>query len=356
MRYLLLVSCLAMLLLANPGLAQSPCADRGSVKGDGHVGLNPGKPDGREGGETVADALVIPGLPFLDAGNTSDNIHDYDEVCPYTGSTSPDVVYAFSPTVDLDIELSLCSNNNEYDTKIYLYQDTVTPGSPWACNDDFCSNDWTFYVSFLEGVTVHAGHTYFVVVDGYGGDSGNYELEVTTWTPCVVECPPAAVPEGEPPLVDYYEDMYNGGCCGGGGGFQALDWVNAEDGCAWMCGVSGWYYSGGSYRDTDWFLVFAAGDQIDMTVTAEYSTNLFFIYPPDCLNMAVVANATASPCVPTTLSYPTDPGMEIWLWTGPDTFNGPVYEYTYFLHVCGTLYQAVPTEKTSWGAVKEMFR
>jgi len=37
--------------------------------------------------------LVIVGLPFSDTGNTSDNLDGYDAVCPYSNSTSPDVVY-----------------------------------------------------------------------------------------------------------------------------------------------------------------------------------------------------------------------------------------------------------------------
>jgi len=67
------------------------------VKFDSHLGSNPGMPDGREGGETIATAIVIGSMPFTDTGNTSDNIHDYDEACTYTGSTSPDVVYAYTP-------------------------------------------------------------------------------------------------------------------------------------------------------------------------------------------------------------------------------------------------------------------
>jgi len=235
---LVLISCFAA-----AALAVDTGNIRESFKGHAHVGLNPGTPDGREGGETVADAIVIPRVPFADTGNTSDNLNDYDEICPYTGSTSPDVVYAFTPAADLEIDLSLCSDGNQYDTKIYLYQDSVTPGSPWACNDDWCANSWTYYASYLMDISLQAGHTYFIVIDGYGGDAGNYELEIETYVPCVVECPENAVPEGEPPLVDWYVDEYNGGCNSTPPVFQDINWVNQEDGCAWLCGVSGWYYA-----------------------------------------------------------------------------------------------------------------
>ena len=233
----------------------------------------------------------------------------------------------------------------------------MTPGSPWACNDDYCSNAWTPYASFLGTVPVYVGHTYYIVVDGYGGDAGPYELEVYPTGQCWVECPEDAVPEGEPELVDGYVDSHNGGCNSDPPVFQDIDWINAEDGCAWLCGVAGWYeYNNLSYRDTDWFPVVAAGYEVEMTIEALYETNIYFLLPTNCEEVGVVASATAPPCEPTTLSYPTTPGQEIWLWVGPSTFSGPGYEYTYFLRVCGIQYEVVPAEKTSWGAVKGMYR
>ena len=55
----------------------------------------------RQGGETVADAVVIAALPYNDSGTTAGYVDDYDEVCPYTGSTSPDVVYSYTPTEEM---------------------------------------------------------------------------------------------------------------------------------------------------------------------------------------------------------------------------------------------------------------
>ncbi|MBC8365828.1 hypothetical protein H8E52_00310 [bacterium] len=83
-------------------------------KGTAHVGRNPGTPDGREGGETIGTALPIWSIPFWDSGNTSDNVHDYDEVCPYSGSTAPDVVYSYTPRYNVTIDIDLCASG--YDT------------------------------------------------------------------------------------------------------------------------------------------------------------------------------------------------------------------------------------------------
>ena len=55
------------------------------------------------------------------------------------------------------VDLSLCSNGNEYDTKIYVYENNVGNLAPTligdtACNDDYCNNDFTQYASFIHGV------------------------------------------------------------------------------------------------------------------------------------------------------------------------------------------------------------
>ncbi len=129
---------------------------------------------GRQGGDTVDDATVIDALPFNDTGTTMGFNDDYDEVCPYEGSTAPDVVYSYTPAVDEDIDITLC-NGSEYDTKLYLYENEVTPGAPFACNDDECPG----YVSELLGLSITGGNTYFIVIDGYDTEAGNYVLDIT---------------------------------------------------------------------------------------------------------------------------------------------------------------------------------
>ncbi|MBD3232619.1 MAG: hypothetical protein GF315_02735, partial [candidate division Zixibacteria bacterium] len=51
-----------------------------------------------QGGDTVNDATPIGAVPYSNTGTTSGYTNDYDEVCPFTGSTSPDVVYSFVPS------------------------------------------------------------------------------------------------------------------------------------------------------------------------------------------------------------------------------------------------------------------
>ena len=121
-----------------------------------------------------------------------------------------------------------------------------------CCNDD-ADCGVTGYQSFMENVFLYAGNTYYFVVDGYGGDCGDYVFEVLPQAPCDVTSPSGAIPENEPPCGPGYVDSFNGGCNSDPPVFQdvfpSTDTIN-------IFGKSGTYddYS----RDTDWY-------QIDVT-------------------------------------------------------------------------------------------
>jgi hypothetical protein len=344
MRYFLI----ALLTLGLVGIAS---ADTGNTFTKISVPSDPGTPDGREGGEAVGDAMVIPALPFNDTGNTSDNLDDYDEVCPYTGSMSPDVVYAYTPAADGDIDIDLCDSG--YDTKLYVYENVVTPGAPYACNDD--ADCATAYRSALLGLAVTGGNTYYFVVDGYGSDMGDYILAVTGAEPppppCDLVCPAGGVAEGEPTLQDEYDDAYNGGCNSSPAVFQTMDF-NV------LCGISGWYnFQGGGYRDTDWLTVIAdAGGYITMSAVAEYDAFIFVLGPLDCNSVGVVYQATCTCEVPGAIEFAHPAGTEAWLWVGPTEYSGPVNEFDYLLTVSGIVTGGTATNDATWGDVKSMFK
>jgi hypothetical protein len=319
--------------------------------------------EARQGGDTIDDATIIPGIPFLTTGSTAGYVDDYDEICPYPDSTSPDVVYSITFPYDEYIHVDLCGSS--YDTKVYVYDANL---NVVACNDDYYFNDYCgMYVSMLEFVSLAGGETYYIVVDGYGGDFGEYELAVTdTWGP-YLECHYDAVDEGEPHLQDGYLDAYNGGCNSPEYGypFQEINWTNDADGYppydgyALFCGTSGWYISNeGLYtRDTDWFRVYARETgTMEFTVEAEYPCYMFKLAPPNCVEVAVELQAVAAFYEPATLTFPVTAGEEIWLWVGPVEYSGPVDEFTYTMTVSNNEFEVVPAEDLSWGRVKALFR
>ena len=130
----------------------------------------------RQGGDTIATAVLIPTIPFSGSGTTVGYTNNYDAVCPYTGSLSPDVVYSIVPCLTGALDITLCAGSN-YDTKLYVMDSAQ---NVIACNDDLCPG----YVSELTAangtaVSVTAGALYYIVVDGYSGASGNYTIDIT---------------------------------------------------------------------------------------------------------------------------------------------------------------------------------
>lgn len=341
-----------LMLLTMTGIADAGIDD-GFLKKPGQNDV--GTPDGREGGESVADAVVIASVPYLDSGNTSDNIDDYYESCPYVGSDSPDVVYAFTPAVDGSYNLDLCDAS--FSTVLYVYENTVTPGNPFACNYHyyFCEDQ---YHSRLPDLALTGGNTYYIVIDGYNGAMGDYTFFFDYSTPppppCVLECPPGGVDEGEPPLEDGYYDVYNDGCQGSPNMFQLLEHPI-------LCAVSGWYTTqGSSSRDADWFTCFAdQGGFITASAYAELDLYLFLTLPTDCNNVAVVYDALCRCEEPGTLEFAHPAFTECWLWFGPTTFHGPLpsYEFNYILNIDGIEYsQPSAAEFDSWGGIKSKFK
>ncbi|MBD3221421.1 hypothetical protein GF314_09270, partial [bacterium] len=279
--------------------------------------------DMRQGGDTILDAVEVT-LPVVDGSGTTVGYNDdYDEVCPYTQSTSPDVVYTTTPAADVSVDIDLLGST--YDTKLYVYDEDL---NLVACNDDFYPD----YVSKLEQVALMGGVQYFVIIDGYGGDAGDYVINITEFEPCIIDCPAGAELEGEPPLEVGYEDFHNGGC--NTEGATPFGTISSMD----FCGVSGWYLAadGSNFRDTDWYeIVVPDAGFVEIFGDAEQPTYMFELGPQDCNNVAVIQQAIIGPCTENSMVIPGTPGDIVWFWVGPTTFEAPdgsdVYEYNYVL-------------------------
>jgi len=149
-----------------PGLLDITCAGTG--------GLCPGN--------SIEQPVSVGGLPFVHSGDTSYCTDLYDEECPYAGSDSPDAVYEYVASRYQVMQVDLCAS--DYDTKLYVYENEVTPGSPHACNDDGCpGSPPESYRSVLEEVPLMAGNTYYIIIDGWGGESGQYAIDMQDVTP-----------------------------------------------------------------------------------------------------------------------------------------------------------------------------
>ena len=307
-------------------------------------------PEVRQGGDTTDTATPFDAIPYTDSGTTVGYTDDYDEACPYTISTSPDVCYVWTPGGDVLVDVDMLGST--YDTKLYIYDGAM---SLVACNDDFYPD----YVSKLENVQLMGGTLYYFIVDGYGGDFGDYVFECREAAgPCELTCPPEAFLEGEPTLEDGYVDNYNGGCNSDEPWpFQYLDFGPSYID---FCGVAGWYLSdGSSFRDTDWFGAYIGENGfIEVTADAESSTYIFELdIPPDCA-ATVTQNILVGPCAPASMTVFNAPGALVWLWAGSSNFTNPGdvigNEYDYILSIDGL--QGSATEASTWSQVKGLYR
>lgn len=86
-----------------------------------------------------------------------------------SGGTSADVWYSYSGAAG-DITVSLCNNTN-YDSYLRVYD--ACGGTEIAFNDDFC-NAQSSVTFTADGTT-----TYYILVEGFGSNVGNFEMAVT---------------------------------------------------------------------------------------------------------------------------------------------------------------------------------
>jgi hypothetical protein len=274
-------------------------------------------PSGREGGETIATAIPIASLPFNDTGFTCDNINDYDESCPYTGSTAPDVVYSYAPAANQFINIDLCGSG--YDTKVFVYENGV--GTVAGCNDDYYVDvTCGIYTSAIFNLPLTAGNTYYIVIDGYSGACGNYNLSIKNPTDCSA-CLSCSTPEGEPDIQDDGLDITNGGCNMIQFGMEPLFtpvYLNQV-----ICGRTNTYmYFGSTYRDTDWYeITLTEAGTLYWSGIAMFQLQLF-ILDNDCDNITVYASGSGGGnCSVVTISANLPAGT-YYLWAGPTIYDG----------------------------------
>ena len=305
-------------------------------------------PDGQlQGGDTIETAVVIEELPYYTTGTTAGYNDDYDEVCPYTGSTSPDVVYQWTACYPAFVEILTCESS--YDTKIYVYENEYTPGEYYACNDDSPDCPGPPYRSWIQPIEMTEGNTYYIVIDGYGGDFGDYLLfmeQIPLHELCDLSCPPGAFDEGEPDCYDGYVDETNGGCSVLAWSYPGLN--------TFVCGTSG-NYNDNTYRDMDWFEVTLTETKtINWCVCAAFPPRLWILDGREgCAGVYTMATEAGSPEFLCCTTLELEPGT-YWFVVSTDGWIGIPCGSEYVASLFEDGYS--PVEEASWGAIKATYR
>jgi hypothetical protein len=263
----------------------------------------------RQGGDNIGSAVAIS-MPYSGSGTTSGYTNDYDEVCPFTGSTAPDVVYSYAPTANKVMDVDMWGSI--YDTKIYVYEDGA--GTLVACNDDYYSD----YTSALFDVPVNTGHIYYIVIDGYGSSNGEYTINASIDDPPEpFECPPGSVAENEA-----CGDDTNGGCNMATPSFEPIN-----------CGdtVCGYVWADAGTRDTDWYLLHMnKAGPITWTATAEFPVVIGYVEvgtpgAPDCATATQLnPYATGNPGDVISVTYTAPDDGDYWFFVShQDYYDQP---------------------------------
>jgi hypothetical protein len=146
------------------------------------------------GGDNCFDATVIPSLPFCDQGTTVGYTDDFTD-CSGWG-ISPDVCYVYTPIADETATISLCGSGFDTELALFMLNPDCDNLAYMDCNDDACGIEGL--QSCMMNDELSAGQTYMIIVDGYGGDAGDYTLRVTTDGVCGSDsCAPDSNGTGE---------------------------------------------------------------------------------------------------------------------------------------------------------------
>ncbi len=123
---------------------------------------------------------TIAALPYTDHGTTNCAVNDFVNCI---GSSSPDVVYSYTPAQCENITVTLCGSF--YDTGLEIRASGACPGiASVSCNDDsWCGSIYT--TSSTASFQAQAYDPHYFIVHGYNLYSGSYTIQVTT-EPCAV--------------------------------------------------------------------------------------------------------------------------------------------------------------------------
>jgi len=308
-------------------------------------------PEGKfQGGDTIETCTMIAALPYYTTGTTAGYVHNYDEACPFAGSTSPDVVYCWVADFTGAVDIHTCESL--YDTKIFVYENVYTPGAYYACNDDNSNCPGAVYRSWIEEMPVTAGNIYYIVIDGYGGDFGDYLFNMYEVEGPVIcdpyACPPGAFLENEPTCYDTYVDATNIGCNGPPYIFQYPPFPTA------ICGESG-NYDANTMRDMDWFeFTFTEPLDLEVCMCATFQGRIWILDGnAGCAGAYTLITDAGPPGYELCVEYTVQPGTYYVIFS-IDGWIGVPCGAEYW----GTVREAgiTPVEDSTWGSIKSLYR
>lgn len=238
---------------------------------------------------------------ILACGDTaSGNNGDGDN---YVGNPAPDIFYQVVIDQSGPVTFSCCDGGTDYDSYLRLYDACPTEGGvELGFNDDSCGLQSELVLALEPG-------TYWLVVEGYASEVGNFSVNVNC-----ASCDPIACvgdDEGEPnngPAEFGGDDTYGTIDCG-----------------VTICGTT---WADGGTRDTDWFeLLLLDGSYLSITSEAELFDPLIFVLD-ESYNILFTANDLGF-CEGESLTTDCLLAGTYYVWMGHAGFEGVPDEVAY---------------------------
>jgi len=117
--------------------------------------------------------VMIESLPFSATGTNSGFGNNFD----VSGGGGEDIAYQLWMPSDGIIDVTLCSDQTSFDTKLEIFNADCNTSTGFY-NDDDPACSFSTLSSTIEGAFLPEG-VYLIVVDGYSGAVGNFGIEVT---------------------------------------------------------------------------------------------------------------------------------------------------------------------------------
>ena len=86
----------------------------------------------------------------------------------------------FIPTMTRPYTFSLCSPVTTFDTIMQIVALECVDGPIRGCDDEACGMAGMGVPSEIAGIVLEAGVCYYVMIDGWGGAVGPYQLDITS--------------------------------------------------------------------------------------------------------------------------------------------------------------------------------
>ena len=117
---------------------------------------------------------VVNELPYFHAGSNASATDDW----PVSGSDDKDIAYKITLTETTTLDISTCNEYTDFDTKLSIFNG-CNGQEIFYIDDNYSNGTCTFhpFYAYLSGITLNPG-TYYIVVDGYGGQVGNYGISI----------------------------------------------------------------------------------------------------------------------------------------------------------------------------------